>query len=295
MTTAPIIRAFFDEPTNTVSYLIADPATREAAVIDPVLDYDHKSGQVTTDSVEAILAAADEAGYKIVWALESHAHADHLSGAPYIKAKTGAKIGIGEHIKEVQRIFRPVFNATDLQTDGSDFDHLFKDGERFHIGELEAEVLYTPGHTPADISYRVDDAVFVGDTLFMPDYGTARADFPGGNANQLYHSIHKLLALPPETRLFMCHDYKAPGRDHYAWETTVAEQRAHNKHVGAGVSEEDFVKMRNERDATLSAPTLLMPSIQVNIRAGRFPPKESNGVHYLTVPVTFKKDAHASA
>jgi glyoxylase-like metal-dependent hydrolase (beta-lactamase superfamily II) len=295
MTTAPIIRAFFDEPTNTVSYLVADPATREAAVIDPVLDYDHKSGQVTTDSVEAILAAADEAGYKIVWALESHAHADHLSGAPYIKAKTGAKIGIGEHIKEVQRIFRPVFNATDLQTDGSDFDHLFKDGERFHIGELEAEVLYTPGHTPADISYRVDDAVFVGDTLFMPDYGTARADFPGGNANQLYHSIHKLLALPPETRLFMCHDYKAPGRDHYAWETTVAEQRAHNKHVGAGVSEEDFVKMRNERDATLSAPTLLMPSIQVNIRAGRFPPKESNGVHYLTVPVTFKKDAHASA
>ena len=295
MTTAPIIRSFFDEPTNTVSYLVADPVTREAAVIDPVLDYDHKSGQVTTDSVEAILAAADEAGYKIVWALESHAHADHLSGAPYIKAKTGAKIGIGEHIKEVQRIFRPVFNATDLQTDGSDFDHLFKDGERFRIGELEAEVLYTPGHTPADISYRIDDAVFVGDTLFMPDYGTARADFPGGNANQLYHSIHKLLALPPETRLFMCHDYKAPGRDHYAWETTVAEQRAHNKHVGAGVSEEDFVKMRNARDATLSAPTLLMPSIQVNIRAGRFPPKESNGVYYLTVPVTFKKDAHASA
>lgn len=295
MTTAPIIRAFFDEPTNTVSYLVADPATREAAVIDPVLDYDHKSGQVTTDSVEAILAAADEAGYRIVWALESHAHADHLSGAPYIKAKTGAKIGIGEHIKEVQRIFRPVFNATDLQTDGSDFDHLFKDGERFHIGELEAEVLYTPGHTPADISYRIDDAVFVGDTLFMPDYGTARADFPGGNANQLYHSIHKLLALPPETRLFMCHDYKAPGRDHYAWETTVAEQQAHNKHVGAGISEEDFVKMRNERDSTLAAPTLLMPSIQVNIRAGRFPPKESNGVHYLAVPVTFKKDAHASA
>ena len=295
MTAAPIIRAFFDEPTNTVSYLVADPATREAAVIDPVLDYDHKSGEVTTDSVEAILAAAEEEGYRIVWALETHAHADHLSGAPYIKAKTGAKIGIGEHIKEVQRIFRPVFNATDLQTDGSDFDYLFKDGERFRIGELEAEVIYTPGHTPADISYRIDDAVFVGDTLFMPDYGTARADFPGGNANQLYHSIHRLLALPPETRLFMCHDYKAPGRDHYAWETTVREQRDHNRHVGAGVSEEDFVRMRNERDATLSAPTLLMPSIQVNIRAGRFPPKEANGVHYLTVPVTFKKDAHASA
>jgi glyoxylase-like metal-dependent hydrolase (beta-lactamase superfamily II) len=295
MPNAPIIRAFFDEPTNTVSYLVADPATRQAAVIDPVLDYDHKGGHVTTDSVEAILAAADEAGYRIVWALETHAHADHLSGAPYIKAKTGAKIGIGEHIKEVQRIFRPVFNATDLKTDGSDFDHLFKDGERFRIGELEAEVLFTPGHTPADISYRIDDAVFVGDTLFMPDYGTARADFPGGNANQLYHSIHKLLALPPQTRLFMCHDYKAPGRDHYAWETTVAEQRANNKHVREGVSEEEFVKMRNERDATLAAPTLLMPSIQVNIRAGRFPPKESNGVHYLTIPVTFKKDAHATS
>jgi glyoxylase-like metal-dependent hydrolase (beta-lactamase superfamily II) len=260
-----------------------------------VLGYDHKGGHGTTDSVEAILAAAAEAGYTIVWALETHAHADHLSGAPYIKAKTGAKIGIGEHIKEVQRIFRPVFNATDLKTDGSDFDHLFKDGERFKVGELEVEAMYTPGHTPADISYRIADAVFVGDTLFMPDYGTARADFPGGNANQLYHSIHKLLALPPETRLFMCHDYKAPGRDHYAWETTVAEQRAHNKHVREGVSEEEFVKMRNERDATLAAPTLLMPSIQVNIRAGRFPPKESNGVHYLTIPVTFKKDAHAAS
>jgi glyoxylase-like metal-dependent hydrolase (beta-lactamase superfamily II) len=295
MPNAPIIQAFFDEPTNTVSYLVADPATRQAAVIDPVLDYDHKGGHVTTDSVEAILAAAAEAGYTIVWALETHAHADHLSGAPYIKAKTGAKIGIGEHIKEVQRIFRPVFNATDLKTDGSDFDHLFKDGERFKVGELEIEAMYTPGHTPADISYRIADAFFVGDTLFMPDYGTARADFPGGNANQLYHSIHKLLALPPETRLFMCHDYKAPGRDHYAWETTVAEQRANNKHVREGVSEEEFVKMRNERDATLAAPTLLMPSIQVNIRAGRFPPKESNGVHYLTIPVTFKKDAHAAS
>ncbi len=295
MANAPIIRAFFDEPTNTVSYLVTDPATRQSAVIDPVLDYDHKSGQVTTDSVEAILAAAEEAGYTIVWALETHAHADHLSGAPYIKAKTGAKIGIGEHIKEVQRIFRPVFNATDLKTDGSDFDHLFKDGERFRIGELEAEVLYTPGHTPADVSYRIDDAVFVGDTLFMPDFGTARADFPGGDAHQLYRSIHKLLALAPRTRLFMCHDYKAPGRDHYAWETTVAEQRANNRHVREGVSEAEFVAMRNERDATLAAPTLLMPSIQVNIRAGRFPPKESNGVHYLTIPVTFKKEAHASA
>lgn len=292
-TGSPIIRAFFDEPTNTVSYIVADPATREAAVIDPVLDYDHKAGTVTTDSVEAILAHAQEAGFRIVWALETHAHADHLSGAPYIKAKTGARIGIGEHIKEVQRIFRPVFNATDLKTDGSDFDHLFVDGERFRIGEIEVEALYTPGHTPADVSYRIGQAVFVGDTLFMPDYGTARADFPGGDARLLFRSIHKLLALPPETRLFMCHDYKAPGRDHYAWETTVAEQRAGNKHVREGVSEDEFVAMRTARDATLSAPTLLLPSIQVNIRAGRFPARQDNGVSYLTIPVTFRKEAHA--
>ncbi|WP_349370976.1 MBL fold metallo-hydrolase [Salinarimonas sp.] len=292
--TAPVIRAFFDEPTNTVSYLVADPATGQAAVIDPVLDYDHKAGTVTTDSVEAILAAAAEAGYTIAWALETHAHADHLSGAPYIKAKTGAKIGIGEHIKEVQRIFRPVFNATDLKTDGSDFDHLFADGETFAIGALSVEVLYVPGHTPADVAYRIDDAVFVGDTLFMPDFGTARADFPGGDAKKLFASIQRLLALPAETRLFMCHDYKAPGRDDYAWETTVAEQRRANKHVHEGVAEEEFVAMRTARDATLAAPTLLLPSIQVNIRAGRFPAKEANGVHYLTIPVTFKKEAHAA-
>ncbi|GGK41149.1 MBL fold metallo-hydrolase [Salinarimonas ramus] len=288
----PVIRAFFDEPTNTVSYLVADPQTKEAAIIDPVLDYDHKAGTVTTSSVETILAAAEEAGYRVVWALETHAHADHLSGAPYVKAKTGARIGIGEHIKEVQRIFRPVFNATDLKTDGSDFDHLFTDGETFRIGALEAEVLYVPGHTPADIAIKIEDAVFVGDTLFMPDFGTARADFPGGDARKLFRSIKRLLALPPQTRLFMCHDYKAPGRDAYAWETTVAEQRRANKHVHDGVSEDDFVAMRTARDATLAAPTLLLPSIQVNIRAGRFPAKEANGVHYLTIPVTFKSEAH---
>ena len=195
MASKPMIRAFFDEPTNTVSYLVADPATKQAAVIDPVLDYDHKSGEVDTRSVEAILKAAQELGLTVVWALETHAHADHLSGAPYIKAKTGAKIGIGEHIKDVQRIFRPIFNATDLKTDGSDFDHLFRDGERFNIGELSVEILHTPGHTPADISYKIEDAVFVGDTLFMPDYGTARADFPGGDAHQLYRSIKRLLAI----------------------------------------------------------------------------------------------------
>ena len=290
----PVIRAFFDEPTNTVSYLVADPATKQAAVIDPVLDYDHKSGEVDARSVETILNAAKELGLTIVWALETHAHADHFSGAPYIKAKTGAMIGIGEHIKDVQRIFRPIFHATDLKTDGSDFDRLFQDGEQFNIGELSVETLHTPGHTPADISYKIDDAVFVGDTLFMPDYGTARADFPGGDAHQLYRSIKRLLALPPETRLFMCHDYKAPGRDAYAWETTVQQQRDKNVHVGGGKTEAEFVAMRTSRDATLSAPTLLLPSIQVNIRAGAFPPEEDNGVSYLRIPVTFKAERKAS-
>jgi glyoxylase-like metal-dependent hydrolase (beta-lactamase superfamily II) len=294
MSGRPIIRAFFDEPTNTVSYLVTDPATNKAAVIDPVLDYDHNAGEVDTRSAEAVLAAAAQAGTRIEWALETHAHADHLSGAPFVKAKTGAKIGIGEHITDVQRLFRPIFNAEDLKTDGSDFDHLFKDGERFKIGALDVEVLYTPGHTPADISYKVGDAVFVGDTLFMPDYGTARADFPGGDAHKLYRSIRRLLALPPETRLFMCHDYKAPGRDAYAWETTVGEERANNVHVKEGVTEDEFVAMREARDAELSAPRLLLPSIQVNIRAGRFPPAEANGVRYLTIPVKLKGGAGAA-
>jgi glyoxylase-like metal-dependent hydrolase (beta-lactamase superfamily II) len=284
----PVIRAFFDEPTNTVSYIVADPATRKAAVIDPVLDYDPCGSQVDTRSADALLRAAAEMGYAIEWTLETHAHADHLSGSPYIKAKTGARIGIGEHIKDVQRIFRPVFDAADLKTDGSDFDHLFKDGEHFRIGELDAEVIYTPGHTPADITYRIGDAAFVGDTLFMPDYGTARADFPGGDAHRLYRSIQKLLTLPPNTRLFMCHDYKAKGRDVYAWETTVAEERDKNVHLKDGVSEDAFVAMRNARDATLTAPRLLLPSIQVNMRAGKFPPAHTNGVRYLTIPVKFK-------
>ncbi|MEI2384133.1 MBL fold metallo-hydrolase [Breoghania sp. JC706] len=282
---APDIQAFFDEPTNTVSYLVADPETRKAAVIDPVLDYDHKSGKASTKSADAILNAASERGLSIVWVLETHAHADHLSGAPYIKLKTGAPVAIGERIREVQKIFRPVFNAEDVSGDGSEFDHLFKDGEVFEIGALKGEVIATPGHTPACISYRIGDAVFVGDTLFMPDYGTARADFPGGDARQLYRSIHKLLSLPEETRLFMCHDYKAPGRDDYAWETTVGEEKARNVHVGGGKSEDDYVAMREARDATLAAPNLLMPSIQVNMRAGKLPPAEANGVTYLKVPV----------
>ncbi len=287
----PVIQAFFDEPTNTISYLVSDPATRRAAVIDPVLDFDQRDGTVDVRSVEAILAAAQKQGLTIEWALETHAHADHLSGAPYIKSKAGAAIGIGEHIKDVQRIFRPVFNAEDLRTDGSDFDRLFADGETFQIGELTVEVMHTPGHTPADVSYKLGDAVFVGDTTFMPDYGTARADFPGGDAAQLYRSIRRLLALPPDTQMFMCHDYKAPGRDNYAWQTTVREQRDGNVHLKDGVTEAEFVAKRKARDATLSVPTLLLPSIQVNIRAGRFPKAQQNGVHYLLLPVRPKTPA----
>ena len=282
------IRAFFDQPTNTVSYLVVDPATKRAAVIDPVLDYDHRTGHASTKSADAILATAAADGVAIDWVLETHAHADHLSGAPYVKLKTGAKVGIGEHIRDVQKIFRPVFNALDLKGDGSEFDHLFTDGERFRVGGLTVEIMHVPGHTPADVAFVIADAVFVGDTLFMPDYGTARADFPGGSARDLYRSMRKLLALPPATRLFMCHDYKAPGRDHYAWETTVAEQRAHNVHIRDGIEEDAFVAMREARDATLAAPVLLLPSIQVNIRAGKLPPAESDGVHYLKVPVRLK-------
>jgi glyoxylase-like metal-dependent hydrolase (beta-lactamase superfamily II) len=281
----PTIQAFFDEATNTVSYLVADPETKCAAIVDPVLDYDHASGKASTKSADTILDAAKAAGLTIDWVLETHAHADHLSGAPYIKIKAGAKVGIGEHIRDVQKIFRPMFNATDLSGDGSEFDHLFADGDRFRLGSLEVEVMHVPGHTPADIAYRIGHAVFVGDTLFMPDFGTARADFPGGDARKLYRSIKRLLALPPETRLFMCHDYKAPGRDEYAWETTVAEERAKNAHVKDGVSEDEFVAMREARDATLAAPELLMPSIQVNMRAGQLPPPDANGVQYLKIPV----------
>jgi len=285
MSLSPEIRAFFDEPTNTVSYLVWDPATLDGAVIDPVLNFDHRSGEATVESADALLAAAKELGVKIGLVLETHVHADHLSGAPYIKLKTGATVGIGEHIREVQKIFRPVFNANDVSGDGSEFDHLYKDGEHFNIGTLDVEVIYTPGHTPACVSYKIGDAVFVGDTLFMPDFGTARADFPGGDAHALYRSIHRLLSLPPETRLFICHDYKAPGRDQYAWETTVGEERARNVHVRDGVSEDDFVAMRTKRDSTLAAPLLLLPSIQVNMRAGKLPPAEANGVQYLKVPV----------
>lgn len=291
MTDAPEIRGFFDEQTNTISYLVWDPETRRAAVIDPVLDYDPADGTVDTRSAEKVLDAAAELGLTITHVLETHAHADHLSAAPLFKAKTGASIGIGARIRDVQKVFRPMFRAEDMKVDGSDFDLLLAEGDRIAVGGLEIEVVETPGHTAADVSYKVGDAVFVGDTLFMPDYGTARTDFPGGDARQLYRSIQKLLALPPDTRLFMCHDYKAPGREEYRWETTVVEERR-NVHLAACVSEDEFVAMREARDATLSTPKLLLPSIQVNIRAGRLPPAEENGVSYLRIPVRFKEGTH---
>ena len=285
MGAGPQISAFFDERTNSLSYLVADPASRQAAVIDPVLDFDAASGSIETRSAERILAAATEQGLSIALVLETHVHADHLTAAPFFRERTWAKVGIGAGVREVQEVFVPLFGASDVKSDGGDFDLLLEDGQQLALGELTIEVIATPGHTPACVSYKVGDAVFVGDTMFMPDYGTARCDFPGGNARQLYRSIHKLLALPPETRLFLCHDYKAPGRDEFAWETTVAEQRASNVHIGGNVGEEDFVAMRESRDSTLCAPKLLLPAIQVNIRAGRLPPAEANGVSYLKIPV----------
>ena len=283
-----LIRAFFDEATNTVSYLVWDPATKDGAVIDPVLNWDNRSGEADTASADGLIDAAAEAGVTIRWVLETHAHADHLTAAPYIKARTGAPIGIGEHIREVQKIFRPVFDMQDLKPEGGDFDRLFKDDERFALGSLTVEVMHVPGHTPADVAYRIGGDVFVGDTLFMHDYGTARADFPGGDAHQLWHSIQRLLALPPKTRIWVCEDYKAPGRDSFAWQSTVAEQRANNPHVKDGKTEAEFVAFRQARDSTLAAPTLLLPSIQVNICAGRFPQAEANGVRYLKIPVKAK-------
>jgi glyoxylase-like metal-dependent hydrolase (beta-lactamase superfamily II) len=285
MVKAPEIYPFFDDDTNTVTYLIVDSATKQAAIIDPVLNYDHRSGKASTRSADSLLSKVDEIGAKVKLILETHAHADHLTGAPYLKLKTGAKVGIGEHIRKVQKIFRPIFNAVDVIDDGSAFDLLFNDGQHVALGDLDIEIIHTPGHTPACIVYKIADALFVGDTLFMPDYGTARADFPGGSARELYRSIKRLLALPSETRLFMCHDYKAPGRDYYAWETTVGEERAQNPHIHDGISEDEFVAMREARDAKLSAPTLLLPSIQVNIRAGEFPQPDANGVSYIKIPI----------
>lgn len=281
----PQVRAFFDEATFTVSYLVWDPVTRYGAIIDSVLDFDPKSGRTDTRSANAILDAAHHEGVVVDYILETHAHADHLSAAPFLKRKTKAPVGIGEHIKTVQSVFKGVFNAADVSGDGREFDLLLKDGQRLALGELAIEVIHTPGHTPACVSYRIGDALFVGDTVFMPDFGTARADFPGGDARALYRSIRKLLALPAETRVFLCHDYKAPGRDAYAWQTTIGEERARNIHIHDGVSEDEFVAMREARDKTLEMPALILPSIQVNIRAGELPPPESNGVRYLKLPI----------
>lgn len=285
MSKRPQIRGFFHEPTFTVSYLVWDPATRRAAIIDSVLDFDAKAARTSAASAQKILDAAREEGLTVDWLLETHAHADHLSAAPFLKQATGAPIVIGEHIKAVQKAFKPIFNLTDVSGDGTPFDRLVRDGESLALGELNIKVIHTPGHTPACVSYVIGDAVFVGDTLFMPDYGTARADFPGGDARTLFRSIRKILALPAETRVFLCHDYRAPGRDAFAWETTIEEERRSNVHVREGVSEEEFVAMREARDRTLDAPFLILPSIQVNIRAGQLPPPEENGVRYLKLPL----------
>jgi glyoxylase-like metal-dependent hydrolase (beta-lactamase superfamily II) len=282
----PTVQAFFDEATNTISYLVSDPASGVAAIIDPVLDYDPATACTSTASADDMMAAAAAQGLHVTWVLETHAHADHLSAAHYIREQTGAAIGIGGRITEVQKVFGQLFDATDVTDDGAVFDHLFADGERFAIGGLEAEVIHTPGHTPACVSYHIGDAVFVGDTLFMPDYGTARADFPGGDAATLYRSIQRILALPDETRLFVGHDYlPETGRTEFVWETTVGEERRANIHVGGGVSEADFVARRTARDAVLGKPKLILPSLQVNIRAGDLPPPEASGKRFLKLPV----------
>ena len=279
------IRSFFDTQTGTVSYVVSDNATRAAAAIDPVLDYDFKSGRTATAAVDSMLAYLRAEGLALQWILETHAHADHLSAAHYLQQSAGGRIAIGENIREVQATFKKIYNLDDsFLPDGSQFDHLFKDGETFMIGEVEVRALLVPGHTPADMAYVVDGAAFVGDTLFMPDVGSARADFPGGDAHTLFRSMRRLLDLPPATRLFVCHDYPPEGRE-AKWETTVAEQRTSNIHVRDGIGEEEFVAMRTARDAGLEVPTLILPSLQVNVRAGRLPPSDENGISYLRIPL----------
>ncbi|MEM0923149.1 MAG: MBL fold metallo-hydrolase [Pseudomonadota bacterium] len=282
----PEVTAFFDEPTNCASYILRDPDSEACAIIDSVLDFDHASGRTSTRSADALIGHIKAEGLRCDWILETHVHADHLSAAPYLQEQLGGKIGIGAEICTVQEVFGKVFNeGTEFQRDGSQFDALFREQDRFEIGGLAAHVLHTPGHTPACMTYVIGDAAFVGDTLFMPDFGTARCDFPGGSARELYHSIQKILSLPDETRIFTAHDYKAPGRDQFAWESTVGEQKARNKHVRDGVSEDEFVEMRETRDAQLSMPKLIIPSIQVNMRAGQMPEPEENGQVYLKVPI----------
>ena len=285
MSTRTTTQAFFDPKTWTVTYVVWDPATLRAAVIDPVLDYDFKSGHTSSTSADQVLGHLAEHALQVDWILETHAHADHLSGARYLQQRVGGRIAIGENIRAVQATFKKLYNLErSFLPDGSQFDHLFKDGEAFRIGEIEATAMLVPGHTPADMAYLIDGSAFVGDTLFMPDVGSARADFPGGDARQLYRSMHRLLALPAETTMYVCHDYPPAGREP-RWQTTVAEQRAHNIHVCDRISEDEFVAMRQARDATLEVPTLILPSIQVNVRAGQLPPPDENGVSYLRIPL----------
>ena len=281
----PTVEAFFDSATATVTYVVSDPASKRCAVIDPVLDFDPKGARTSEGSVEQVIEYVQDRGLEVDWILETHVHADHLSGAQTVKSRVGGTLAIGEHVAAVQSIFGDLFNVEpEFTRDGSQFDHLFRDGDVFHIGTLEARVMHTPGHTPACVTYVIDDSAFVGDTLFMPDCGTARADFPGGDAGQLYRSIQSILALPPGTRLFMCHDYP-PAERTAAWETTVQAERDENVHVGGDVGEAEFVSVRNARDKTLAVPALLLPSVQVNMRAGCFPPPEANGVSYLKLPL----------
>ncbi len=285
-TKRPVVKSFFDEQTFTISHVVRDPQSNACAIIDSVLDYDPASGRTTSASAQALIDYIKSESLEVHWLLETHAHADHLSAAPLLQAELGGQLAIGHEIVRVQQVFGKIFNAgTEFQRDGSQFDQLFNDGDRFSIGSLEATVLHVPGHTPACLAYVIGDAVFPGDTLFMPDYGTARCDFPGGDARQLYHSIRRLMKLPDEARMFLCHDYKAPGRDHYAWETTVGAERTGNIHAREGVSEDDFYIMRTERDATLAMPRLILPSVQVNMRGGQLPPAEDNGMHYLKIPL----------
>jgi len=281
----PDVQAFHDEATFTITYVVSDPATGHAAIVDPVLDYDPASGRTSTDSADKVIDFVDAQQLHVQWILETHVHADHLTGAPYIRGKVGGRTAIGADVSRVQKSFKRIFNLKDLATDGSQFDQRFVDGNTFSIGGLEASVIATPGHTPACVTYVIGDAAFVGDTLFMPDFGTARTDFPGGSARQLYDSIQKILALPDDTRLFMCHDYKAPNRDEFAWESSVAEQRSNNIHIKNGVSQDEFISIREARDSQLGMPTLILPSLQVNLRAGELPEPEENDIRYLKIPL----------
>ena len=282
----PVVKSFFDEATFTATHVAHDPITLKGVIIDSVLDFDSSSGRTSKKSADAVISYVREKNLTIEWHLETHAHADHLSAASYLQEVLGGKLAIGEQIKTVQQVFGKIFNfGSEFARDGSQFDRLFSDGDQFYLGNIPIICLHVPGHTPADLAYIIGDCAFIGDTLFMPDYGTARADFPGGDARQLFQSIRRLLALPEETKIYLCHDYKAPQRDRFVWETTIGAQKRANVHVHDGVNEDDFVDMRNKRDALLDLPTLILPSVQINVRGGHLPPAEENGVRYLKLPL----------